>query len=105
MGAYHIMCSMIRQSQILFSLSLSLTHEHLRINIIHRFETSWKLEVRNPDKNNRYEQIESGPPLPTKYADNTRYIGVYCLSNGQYKFIINGKVYYILFVHLIYGTA
>ena len=95
MGAYH-MCPMICQTHSSFSL----THEHLR-NILYRFETSWKLEVRNPDNNNRYEQIESGPPLPTKYADNTRYNGVYCLSNGRYKFTINGKVYYILFVHLI----
>ena len=55
-----------------------------------RFETSWTLQKRNPNNNNRYEPLQLGPPLPTRYADNTKYIGVYCLSEpGRYKFTIN----------------
>lgn len=55
-----------------------------------RFETSWTLQKRNPENNNRYEPLQLGPPLPTRYADNTKYIGVYCLSEpGRYKFTIN----------------
>ena len=53
------------------------------------FETSWKLEAKNDDNN--WNAIESNPPAGSNYADNSRYIGVYCLSPGQYKFTIVDK--------------
>ncbi|KAL7529567.1 hypothetical protein ACHAXR_006401, partial [Thalassiosira sp. AJA248-18] len=62
--------------------------ESLRIDMTtdnYGFETSWKLEVLDGKK---WTQIESGPPDVSNYADNNRYIGVYCLSPGEYKFTI-----------------
>jgi len=49
------------------------------------FETSWKLEALESGK---WKHIESGPPDGMHYASNTRYLGMYCLSPGDYKFTI-----------------
>ncbi|KAL7547206.1 hypothetical protein ACHAWF_010523 [Thalassiosira exigua] len=49
------------------------------------FETSWTLEALEGGK---WTQIESGPPGAFNYAKNTRYLGVYCLRQGDYRFTI-----------------
>lgn len=49
------------------------------------FENSWKLKKR---QNNKWVQIKSGPPNGSEYAGNNRFTGGYCLSPGNYRFIM-----------------
>ncbi|KAL7542082.1 hypothetical protein ACHAXR_011501 [Thalassiosira sp. AJA248-18] len=49
------------------------------------FENDWKLKMR---QGNKWSQIEAGPPDGRNYGKSQRYIGGYCLSAGDYKFII-----------------
>eukprot|EP00584_Thalassiosira_punctigera_P019946 CAMPEP_0172571812 /NCGR_PEP_ID=MMETSP1067-20121228/132666_1 /TAXON_ID=265564 ORGANISM="Thalassiosira punctigera, Strain Tpunct2005C2" /NCGR_SAMPLE_ID=MMETSP1067 /ASSEMBLY_ACC=CAM_ASM_000444 /LENGTH=387 /DNA_ID=CAMNT_0013364225 /DNA_START=182 /DNA_END=1345 /DNA_ORIENTATION=- len=49
------------------------------------FENSWKL-LKNTK--NGPKELYSGPPGDKKYDKEERYVGVYCLSPGTYKFVI-----------------
>mmetsp|Transcript_10489 Transcript_10489/g.19070 ORF Transcript_10489/g.19070 Transcript_10489/m.19070 type:complete len:375 (-) Transcript_10489:232-1356(-) len=49
------------------------------------FENRWKL-LKNTSNGPR--EVYSGPPARRNYARNARYIGVYCLTPGTYKFVI-----------------
>ena len=70
---------------------LLLHHSLFALFSVKSFETSWQLKKRQVGgSNNNYYWvwIESGPPDSFNYAANNRYIGVYCLTPGKYKFII-----------------
>mmetsp|Transcript_44278 Transcript_44278/g.79432 ORF Transcript_44278/g.79432 Transcript_44278/m.79432 type:complete len:418 (-) Transcript_44278:222-1475(-) len=49
------------------------------------FENSWTLKKR---QDNKWAQIQSGPPDGKNYSGNNRFIGGFCLSAGNYKFTI-----------------
>ena len=51
-----------------------------------RFETSWVLEAR--DDGGSWAEVEEGPPEGRRYAPNNRYVGLYCLEPGEYRFTI-----------------
>mmetsp|Transcript_39014 Transcript_39014/g.68570 ORF Transcript_39014/g.68570 Transcript_39014/m.68570 type:complete len:323 (+) Transcript_39014:329-1297(+) len=50
------------------------------------FENSWRL-LKNTA--NGPKELYSGPPADKKYDKTERYLGVYCLSPGTYKFVID----------------
>jgi len=52
-----------------------------------RSENSWKLKKRQGDSN-KWAQIQSGPPGGRKYSANNRFLGGFCLSSGDYRFVI-----------------
>ena len=87
MGEFYCICLILLSSM---TSNLCISSYLLLSPYTLRFETSWTLQKRNPENNDRYEPLQLGPPLPTRYADNTKYIGVYCLTEpGRYKFTIN----------------
>ena len=49
------------------------------------FENKWQL-IKST--NQGVQEVESGPPKNRNYGKKQRYFGAYCLSPGQYKFII-----------------
>jgi len=52
-----------------------------------RSENSWKLKKRQGDSN-KWAQIQSGPPNGKRYNANNRFVGGFCLSTGDYRFVI-----------------
>ncbi|KAL7530881.1 hypothetical protein ACHAXR_003725, partial [Thalassiosira sp. AJA248-18] len=49
------------------------------------FETSWKLLL---DTGDGPKEIYIGPPPKRRYGKRQRYIGMYCLPPGRYKYVI-----------------
>eukprot|EP01082_Thalassiosira_pseudonana_P007930 g6595.t1 g6595 contig23:833300-835174(+) len=49
------------------------------------FENDWTLKSSTGDL------VQKGPPGNSNYADNTRYVGGFCLPSGSYEFTVNDQ--------------